>query len=165
MLRIFSDCEVLTVVEAEDKTVEVKKTFELFSKKVKTEQSDNFSLIKREFEKLVNNQGRNQNPDEQLPDLSCAICKKSFPTKPKLKKHTDSHKYQKPDCYQCSKCSKKFSQISKFNLHSAVHIKNEKISCTSTKCEMRFELKNQKYKVQTIRFASVVENGIFYTIF
>ena len=135
MFRIFANCEALTVVEnPEVEPVEVEKPFELFNQEVNTKQLDNFSLIKREFEKLV------KTPVEKeiaFQRFFCGLCNKSFPTKPKFKKHVDSHKYQKPNRYKCDKCPKKFAQLSKFNLHAAVHNKNKKISCND--CEMKFE--------------------------
>ena len=144
MFRIFANCETLTVLEnPEVKSVEVEKPFVLFNQEVNTKQLDNFSLIKREFEKLV------QTPVEKeiaLQRFSCGLCNKSYPTKPKLKKHIDSHKYQKPNRYKCDKCPKKFAQLSKFNLHNAVHNKNKKISCND--CEVRFE-KNDELLLHT----------------
>ena len=115
---------------------------ELFYQTVNTNQLDNFSLIKREFEKLV------KTPVEKEPPFQffCGLCNKSFPTKPKFKKHVDSHKYQKPNRYKCDKCPKKFAQLSKFNLHAAVHNKNKKISCND--CERKFE-KNSELLAHT----------------
>merc|ERR1711942_30271 len=122
MFKILSDCEEITLVEAvKDKPVKIVKTYELFS----SEHSDHSSSAKKEYEYRTKNETRKEPVIlhvSKYSEFTCTICDKTYSTKPKLKKHAEKHRDERPNRYLKIPSRK----TSKNDSHKEDHLRNKK---------------------------------------